>query len=184
MQLRDNGLGYSPITLVMHWIVAALLLSIIGLGIAIPQIGDEARRVDLEQLQNLLGTLLFLVSIYRLWARVTSYQPLPVGTPHPIEVIVSRSVAVAMALAMVLLPIAVWLYRSAAGVAIELPGGFSIPALIGPSQPVKDVVGILFNIGATAFLAGLGLHIFGALKSHFVLKNDVLKRMFGKHVEL
>lgn len=184
MQLRDNGLGFSPITLVMHWFVAALLFAIVGLGIAIPQIGDEARRVDLGQVQNLLGTVLFVVSIYRFWARVTSYHPLPVGTPNPMEVIISRSVAVALALAMVLLPIAVWLYRSAAGVPIDLPGGFSIPVLVGPNESVKNVVGVLFNIGATAFLAGLGLHIFGACKNHFVLKNDAVKRMLGKHVEL
>ena len=31
---------------------------------------------------------------------------------------------------------------------------------------------------------GLALHIFGACKNHFVLKNDALKRMLGKRVEL
>ena len=69
MQLRDNGLRFSPITIVLHWLVAALLFSILGLGVAIAQSPGEAR---LMQLQNMLGTLLFLVSIYRFWARVTS----------------------------------------------------------------------------------------------------------------
>lgn len=184
MQLRDNGLGFSPITLVMHWLVAALLFAIIALGIAISLAGDPANRVALTQVQNLLGAVLFLVSIYRFWARITSFHPLPVGTPAPVEVIISRSVAVALALAMVLLPIAVWLYRSAAGVPIELPGGFFIPSLIAPNESVKQVVHVLFNIGATAFIAGLGLHIFGACKNHFMLKNDAVKRMLGKHVEL
>jgi cytochrome b561 len=43
---------------------------------------------------------------------------------------------------------------------------------------------VLFDIGAWAFLAGLALHVFGALKNHFLLKNNTLKRMLGKHVEL
>lgn len=184
MQLRDNGLRFSLITIALHWLVAALLLSIIGLGIAIFSglAGEQA--AAMERLQNLLGTALFVISVYRFWARVTSWHPLPVGTPNPIEVIVSRSVAVALALAMVLLPIAIWLSRSAAGQVISLPGGLAIPMLIEPNATVKDVVDVLFNIGATAFLAGLALHMFGACKNHFFLKNAALKRMLGKHVEL
>jgi cytochrome b561 len=56
--------------------------------------------------------------------------------------------------------------------------------LIRPNEQVKAVVDVLFNIGATAFLAGLALHLFGAFKNHFVLKNLALRRMLGKQVEL
>ena len=184
MQVRDNGLRFSPITIALHWLVAVLLFSIVGLGIAISQTVDAAQRLGLTQLQNLLGAVLFLVSLYRFWARITSYHPLPVGTPNPVEVIVSRSIAVGLALAMVLLPVAAWLSRSAAGEVTGLPGGIVIPALIDPNVQVQRVIDVLFNIGATAFAAGLALHIFGALKNHLVLKNDALKRMSGKHVEL
>ncbi|MEM5447649.1 cytochrome b [Paraburkholderia guartelaensis] len=184
MQMRDNGLGFSPITIALHWVVAALLLSIAGCGIALMFTADDAQRLGLAHTQNLLGTVLFVVSIYRLWARLSSYHPLPVGTPNPVEVIVSRSVAVGLALAMVLLPVAVWLSRAAAGVAVELPWGLAIPTLIEPSVAVQRVVDILFDIGATAFMLGFALHLFGALKNHFALGNDALKRMLGKHVEL
>lgn len=184
MKLRDNGLGFSPITIMLHWLVAVLLFSIIAFGVVISQTVDGTQKAELAHIQNLLGTVLFLISIYRFWARISSYHPLPVGTPNPVEVIVSRSVAVALALAMVLLPIAAWLYKSAAGIEIGLPGGFAIPVLIEPNEQVRRVVEVLFNIGATAFLAGLALHIFGAIKNHFILKNDAVKRMLGKHVEL
>ena len=184
MQLRDNGLRFSPITIALHWIVAALLISILMLGIGIALASDDAARTELARVQNLLGAVLFLISLYRFWARVSSYHPLPVGTPNPMEVIISRSVAVGLALAMVLLPIAAWLSKSAGGEVIGLPGGFAIPAITPPNAQVKLVVDVLFKIGATAFLAGLALHMFGAFKSHFLLKNDALKRMLGKHVEL
>lgn len=184
MQLRDNGLRFSPITIVMHWVVAALLFSILGLGLAIALVSDDTTRSSLAAVQNLLGLLLFLVSIYRFWARVTSFHPLPVGTPNPVEVIASRSVATALALAMVLLPIAIWMSRAAVGEAVHLPGGFALPTLVAPNETLHAVVGVLFNIGATAFTLGLALHLFGAFKNHFVLKNPALKRMLGEHVEL
>jgi superoxide oxidase len=184
MQLRDNGLRFSPITIALHWLVAVLMFSVVGLDIAISQTVGPALKLELSQVQNLFGTVLFLVSIYRFWARISSWHPLPVGSPNPVEVIVSRSVAAALALAMVLLPIAAWLSRSAGGEATGLPGGIVIPALIAPSVEAQRVFDILFNIGATAFGLGLALHIFGALKNHLVLKNDALRRMMGKHVEL
>ncbi|SIT37317.1 Cytochrome B561 [Paraburkholderia piptadeniae] len=179
-QVRDNGLGFSPITIVLHWVVAALVLSIIAIQIALSVSPDSG----LTKVLNLLGTILFPVSAYRFWARITSYHPLPVGTPNPVEVIVSRSVATALALAMVLLPIAAWLSKSAAGLPIELPGGWFIPALISPDHQAARIFDILFKIGATPFVIGLALHIFGACKNHLVLKNDALKRMLGKRVEL
>ncbi|MEJ5060200.1 MULTISPECIES: cytochrome b [unclassified Pseudomonas] len=184
MQLRDNGLRFSPITVALHWVVAFSLLAIFGLQLLIGQASSEALRMELGRVQNLLGLILFLVSIYRFWARITSYHPLPVGTPNPIEVIISRSVAVSLALAMVLLPIAVWASRSAAGEVVQLPGGLWIPTLLPTNATLKNVVDVLFNFGASAFLAGLALHLFGAVKNHFLLKNNTLKRMLGKHVEL
>jgi cytochrome b561 len=184
MQLRDNGLRFSPITVALHWVVAFSLLAIFGLQLLIDIAASEALQLQLGRLQNLVGLVLFLVSIYRFWARITSYHPLPVGTPNPIEVIISRSVAVSLALAMVLLPIAVWASRCAAGEVVELPGGWWIPSILPVNESLKHVVDVLFNIGASAFLAGLALHIFGAVKNHFLLKNNTLKRMLGKHVEL
>ncbi|MEI5995972.1 cytochrome b/b6 domain-containing protein [Paraburkholderia bengalensis] len=179
-QLRDNGLGFSRITIALHWIVALLVLSIIAIEIA----RSIAPGAELTRVLNLLGAILFPVSAYRFWARVTSWHPLPVGTPNPVEVIVSRSVAAALALAMVLLPVAAWLEKSAAGLPIELPGGWCIPAVLPTSPQAAHVFDVLFRIGATPFLLGLALHIFGACKNHFVLKNDALKRMLGKRVEL
>jgi cytochrome b561 len=184
MQLKDNGLRFSPITVALHWVVAFSLLAIFALQLVIGHASGEGLRMEASRVQNLLGLILFLVSIYRFWARITSYHPLPVGTPNPIEVIISRSVAVSLALAMVLLPVAVWASRAAAGEVLQLPGGWWIPSLLPANPTLKHVVDVLFDIGASAFLAGLALHVFGAVKNHFLLRNNTLKRMLGKHVEL
>ena len=184
MQWRDNGLGFSPVTIVLHWMVAALLVAILGLEIVMAAAPDRAADTGLAEVQNLLGLVLFLVSIYRFYARITSFHPLPVGTPNPVEVIIGRSVAAALALAMVLLPAAVWLSRAAGGAAVVLPGGHALPRLIDPAPGLKALVDTLFAIGGAAFLAGLALHLFGARKSHVVLKTPAVQRMLGKHVEL
>ncbi|MEX5669410.1 cytochrome B, partial [Pseudomonas neuropathica] len=89
-----------PITVVLHWIVAFSLLSILCLQGFIAHASDQALRMEFIRLQNLIGLMLLQVSIYRFWPRVTAYHPMPEGTTKPIEVISSRYVAVAHALAM------------------------------------------------------------------------------------
>ncbi|MBP0632172.1 MULTISPECIES: cytochrome b/b6 domain-containing protein [unclassified Cupriavidus] len=184
MQMRDTGLGFSPITIGLHWLIAAAVAVMVWLGLSAGQTDAGAAKAELVAMHSTLGTALFAVAAYRLWARLTSYHPLPVGTPNPIEVMISRSVAVALALAPVLLPLDGWLAMSAAGDVVRLPGGIALPAIVAPNPEVEYFARLLHKIGAYAFLAGLALHIFGAMKNHFVLKNDTLKRMLGKRVEL
>lgn len=182
MQIRDTGLKFSPITIVLHWVSLLGLIALLVLELAINDVPETSMK--LVEFQNFIGLLVFLVATYRLRARIKNYHPLPVGTPNPIEVIISRSVAFALVLATVLLPIAIWGSRAADGVPVFLPGGLALPMVFSPNPTLKLVVDILFNIGSTAFLAGLALHMFGACKNHFILKNDALKRMLGKQVEL
>jgi cytochrome b561 len=156
----------------------------VWLGLSAGQLDDGAEKAALLRTHGMLGMTILAVSIYRLWARLSSWHPLPIGSPNPIEVIIGRSVAVALALATVLLPLDGWLAISAAGKVVTLPGGIAMPPLVAPNADVEHVAKLLHKIGAYAFLAGLALHIFGAVKHHFILKNDTLKRMLGKHVEL
>lgn len=184
MQLRDNGLGFSPITIVLHWVAAAAVVTIIILQLYISNAGDTMWIAELKRVRNTLGLLLFFVSCYRLWARLSTFHPLPVGSPNPLEVIISRSVAVSLTLACVLLPVAAWLSMSADAEAVELLGGSCLPALLDKDEGARKVFDTLFLIGAAPFIAGLALHLFGVCKNHFVLKNDTLLRMLGKEVEL
>ncbi|MCK9689426.1 cytochrome b [Scleromatobacter humisilvae] len=184
MQARDNGLGFSPITIVLHWVAAFVVVSLVLLQLVIVNADDALSLVEFKQLRNTLGLLLGLMSCYRFWARLSSFHPLPLGTPNPVELIVSRVVAISLTLACVLLPIDAWLSMSASGEAVELVGGYVLPAPLAEDAGVRRVLDSLFVIGLVPFLGGLALHVFGACKSHFILKNDSLRRMLGKHVEL
>jgi superoxide oxidase len=91
-------LRLSPVTIVLHWVVALLIVAIVIIEV----VPAATYNAEIVRLGNLLGVVLFLVSIYRFWARIASDHPLSVGTPNTVEVIVGQSVAVGMALAMVL----------------------------------------------------------------------------------
>lgn len=184
MQLHDTGLRFSPLTLVLHWTVAAAVLALLGLGFAAARLGEGPAKLTLLGLHGSIGLCVFVLSLYRLWARLTFYHPLPVGAVSPIELIVGRSLAVALVIGTVVLPLLGWIALSAAGTRLRWFGLITVAPLIDPAPGWAGVAGLLHSLGAYAFAAALALHVFGALRHHVVNKDDTLRRMLGKQVEL
>lgn len=56
---------------------------------------------------------------------------------------------------------------------------FSFPSLIELDEIAMQWVGDIHNYGATILMVLVGLHLFAALKHHFVDKDSILKRMLG-----
>lgn len=184
MQLHDTGLRFSPLTLLLHWTVAAAVLALLGLGFAAARLEEGPAKLALLGLHGSVGLCVFALSLYRLWARWSFHHPLPVGAVSPIELIVSRSLAVALIVATVLLPLLGWIALSAAGTQLWLFGGIALAPLVDPAPAWARGAGWLHSLGAYAFAAALALHAFGALRHHVVNKDDTLRRMLGKQVEL
>jgi cytochrome b561 len=74
-------------------------------------------------------------------------------------------------------PITGWILSSASNFPVSYFGLFTLPNLVAPDKQLAstmhEVHETLFNILAAFAL----LHIAAALKHHFVLKDDVLRRM-------
>ena len=184
MQLRDTGLGFGIVTIVLHWIGAMLIVAVLSLGLTAGRMDGGADKLRLLALHGSMGLIIFVLSAYRLGARARFHHPLPVGTASPIEMILGRSVALGLLVATLLLPVAGWIAMSAAGAGVTFFDVVALPAALGRDRDVETVAKLLHRLGAYAFMTGLALHIFGALKHHFVLRDDTLKRMLGKQVEL
>lgn len=184
MQLHDTGLRFSPLTLFLHWTVAAAVLALLGLGFAAARLEQGPGKLALLGWHGSVGLCVFVLSLYRLWARLRFHHPLPVGAVSPIELIVSRSLAVALIVATVVLPLLGCLALSAAGTKLWLFGWIALAPLVDPAPGWARVAGLLHSLGAYAFTAGLALHVYGAIQHHVVKKDDTLRRMLGKQVEL
>ncbi|MDD5334995.1 MAG: cytochrome b/b6 domain-containing protein [Rhodoferax sp.] len=184
MQLHDTGLRFSPLTLFLHWAVAAAVLALLGLGLAAARLEPGPAKLALLGWHGSIGLSVLLLSLYRLWARLRFHHPLPVGAVSPIELIVSRSLAIALIAATLVLPLLGWTALSAAGTQLRLFGGVALTPLVDPAPGLAGVARLLHSLGAYAFAAALALHVYGALRHHIVNKDDTLRRMLGKQVEL
>lgn len=173
MRTRDTGLHYGLVTITCHWIGAVLMLAFITATF----VASDAAGRDLAMGLGLLTAPLYA---FRLYWRLTNYNPAPLGGTNPAQVLVGQGVVLGMLLAGVVLPILFWAKEAGGGAQVH---AFTLPLPSYAAEP-WSLLTPLFWLGVTAFLLGFGLHLFGVYTHQFVLKDETLNRLLGKAVKL
>jgi cytochrome b561 len=123
-----------------------------------------------------LGITVLLLALARLaWKLVN--RPYPA----PLEVVWQRKAAAAghglLYLLILLQPITGWIMASAAGSPVSLFGWVSFPPLVGKDHDLHETFEEVHEIAFYVLLVAAVVHIAAALYHHFVLKDNVLRRM-------
>ena len=177
MGLRNTTSRWGIVAQSLHWIIVALVITQIVLariGHGLP-LGMEKLAV-LARHKSVGITILGLVVIRLLW-RWMNPTPLLPDTLKPYERVLAKFTHAAA------LPVAV---RDAdhrldhvvgAQFSSELVRLVQLPDFVAPNRPLYDAMHETHEILALMLVLTALLHIAAALKHHFVLKDDVLRRM-------
>lgn len=180
MQWRNTRTGYGLVAISLHWVVA---LSVIGLAIL------GLWMVDLSYYSpwyrsapfwhKSIGLAVFAVMLFRLLWRC--FNPRPAHLPNHSGWERSLAAVVHMLLYLLLLVIVLsgYLISTATGQGISFFGWFDVPALVSGLPAQADRAGSVHYWVAMAVLVLAGLHALGALKHHFIDRDDTLRRMLG-----
>jgi len=181
--LTNSTARFGGVAKAFHWLVAALILTMIPLGVVAqywPYDTSEAlaTKATLFSIHKTLGLVTFAVALARiLWALI---QPRPVLLPNESrwQSFAAEAVHWSLYAALVLVPLTGWIHHAAStGFApICWPFGQTLP-FVPQSQPVADAFGGLHFAFVIVLVVSLALHIGGALKHHVVEKDATLKRM-------
>ncbi|CAM5776948.1 cytochrome b [Labrys miyagiensis] len=172
---RWSGVGQA-----LHWLCAALILFMLGLGLYMVEwVDDPARKFDLYQLHKTTGAFVFLLMAIRaLWRLFTVAPALPQTMPRH-EQILSRIVHLLLYGLIFGVLIAGYVYVSASTLPlpIELPGGYHVPNLVAPDYALSETMKVLHHRLAFVLMALVGLHILAALKHRLWDRDEVLQSM-------
>ena len=171
-----NDLRYPLAARLLHWIMAALILTMIGIGLAM--IDSLATwRLEGMKVHQVGRVSVLILAILRLAFRLTyKAPPLPKELPSFQARIAHGSHMLLYAL-MFAVPLAGWLMQSAAGLPIALPGGLILPSLLDVDLGAYGVLRICHRLLAWSLLGLILLHIAGALHHAMVRRDGLLKRM-------
>lgn len=171
-----NDLRYPIAARFLHWVMAALILTMIGIGLAMID-GLAIWRLAGLRLHQLGGVTVLILAALRLAFRSTyKAPPLPNNVPSFQAKMAHASHFLLYAL-MFAVPLAGWLMQSAAGIPITLPGGFILPSLLNENLSAYGVLRICHGLLAWSLLGLILLHIAGALHHAMVRRDGLLKRM-------
>lgn len=166
----------------LHWSVAIFMLGMLPLGI----IMKYTEWYAVYDLHKSLGILGFLIILPRVIWRLQQGWPAPLNTRVMWEQRLAKAVHWFLLLGTVLMPICGLMASGGSGHGFGVFGLTLIPenhSLTNPGQvvPYNEVVAsmgyALHQWLGFSMVAVIALHVAGALKHHFVYKDDTLKRM-------
>lgn len=181
--VRNTRVAYGVVAQLLHWVTAALILSLIPLGLYMSGLPattapEVAQKSWLYSLHKTLGVSVLLVSLIRIGWAIVQPRPQLLNADRSLESMAAHTVHWTLYGTIILMPLTGWLYHSATeGFApIWWPFGQDLPLV--PKPPwLAELAQTAHFFTAILLILSLCLHMGGAIK-HAVLDRDAtLRRM-------
>lgn len=169
--------GYTLTARVLHWVTAALVLTMVPIGVAMANADFGKAQDTLYHLHRSIGVLVLPVVIIRLvWRFLQPPPPLPDDIPV-IQQLAAHMTHWALYALLIVQPIVGWIATSAYRAPILFFWLFEVPPIWPVDQPFSEQAFALHRGIGIAIVLLLCAHIGGALFHHFIRKDRVLMRM-------
>lgn len=170
----------SNTTVILHWLVAAGLVGMIGFGLWISALPRGPEKTAVIPIHKSFGMIVLLLLVIRMWWRLRRGFPPPVAPLASWEQQLSRIVH----WALLILPIVM----VASGIVRSLAYARGIDVFAIPVIPrvleernlaLNEFAGAIHDGTALVLLSLIAIHVAGALRHHFIKQDDTLRRMLG-----
>lgn len=179
---------YTKVAIILHWLIAAMLVSLVFVGWWMEDLSAAARagEVSFDQVRAVYnwhktaGILVLVLSLARLGWRFTHPVPALPATMKPWEALAARAAHIGFYVVMLGMPLIGWAMVSNSSLPTRLFNleGVNLPGLPVPdSEALQDILGSAHSAGGWVILVLLALHAGAALKHHFLDRDGVLNRM-------
>lgn len=178
MRIYNTPDDYGLISKLLHWLIAAAMIGLIGVGWYMVRLSDEDvlywRLLDLHEAVGM--GLLVLVPLKAMWM-IVSPNPRFLPTLAPWERCLATAVRWLFIFAMLAIPLSGFLFVATNGEAVKLYDLITIPNIGSPGKATRDLLSDVHYYASYGCAALVGLHVLAALKHHFLDANRSLRRM-------
>lgn len=179
MALKNTNTTYGSITRILHGLVFILVTAMLIVGSFMDGLQNKALKGMVIGWHKQLGMLVLIIAILFIIWSLLNIKPgysakMPAWEGH-----LARFVHFCIYVLLVAMPLSGWMFSTAGGRPPRILNQFDLPMpWIPVSTPLKKIGFEIHSIFAWALFALLVLHLLGALKHHFIDRNNVLMRMF------
>ena len=181
MTFRNTNRSWGSLTKALHWVIVILIINQWVIGERAEDLKGLAKLQALSLHKSFGMTILMLAIIRLLWRWMNQVPDLTAET-KPWERVLAKISHVLLYALIFAMPLTGWMMSSARNFSVSWFKLFQFPDLVAPAEQtfhqMQDLHHLLFKVLVAVAL----LHAAGALKHHFIDRNDVLKRMlpFGR----
>ena len=184
MIFRNTRARWGAVSQLLHWLIVALIAVQVTLGL----IGLELplgmdKLATLARHKSIGITLLALAALRLLWRWMNPVPVLP-GNLRPYERLLAHFTHASLYALLFALPLTGWIMSSARGFPVSWFNLVQLPNPVSKSDTLYHAMVEVHAVLAVSLGVILALHVAAALKHHFVLKDDTLRRMLPARASL
>lgn len=173
---------YQVPAVLLHWVMAALLLGLVGLGLYMTGLPFSPQRLKFYNWHKWAGIVALTLAAARLAYRLLRPPPpLPAAleTAMPAwQRLAYLAVHIGLYALFFVVPLLGWAYSSSTGIPVVLFGLLRLPDFVPIDSALTGALKQAHHLAAYALVVLVLLHVGAALKHHFVDNDGLLRRMW------
>ncbi len=190
MQLRNSETRFGLVAVFLHWLIALLFVAMIAIGLTMTSLAlTHPLTFPLYQIHKSIGVTIFGLVGLRLFWRASGTVPPPPEDLTAFERAAARLTHWGLYAILIAMPLTGWVIVSASplGIPTILYGLVKLPHIgfisARPDKAaIEDVASTVHEVLAWCGIALVALHAGAALRHHFWLKDNVMRRMLPSKV--
>lgn len=181
MQIRNSYERYGLVAITIHWLVAMVVIGLFALGywmVGLTYYDDWYKQAP--DIHRSVGILLLMLMVLRVIWRLINITPKPLPSHKRWEVASAHAAHSLLYLMLFVAMASGYLISTADGSAIDVFGWFAVPSVTGQIKGLEDTAGTVHYWSTWAIVALAAVHAAGALKHHWLDRDQTLRRMLGR----
>jgi cytochrome b561 len=177
MSIRNTPARWGHVAQFLHWLIVVLIIAQVILANMAEDLPIGMKKLAMFARHKSVGITILCLAVIRLLWRWANPTPLLPTTLKPYERVLAGFTHFGLYLLLFAMPLTGWMMTSARGFPVSWFGFFQLPDFVPKNQALYDAMKETHDTLALALYAIVFLHVAAALKHHFLLKDDVLRRM-------
>jgi cytochrome b561 len=179
IQFRNSPDTWGAVTRGLHWLIAVLILAQFVIGSVAEEMKLTPTKLDLFVWHKSIGVTILVLAVLRLLWRLANRPPAPpAGMPDWERKLAAFAHWVLYALIFAV-PLSGWWISDASKVPFKAYFLVPMPDFIPTDRALQEAAAEVHEVLTMTLLVVVIAHLAAALRHHFVLHDDVLRRMLG-----
>ena len=182
MSVRNSTRSWGSLSKALHWIIVLLIINQWVIGMRADSLPLGLAKLQALAWHKSFGITILGLAVVRLAWRWMNPVPDLSAETRPWERVLAKISHVLLYALIFAMPLSGWTMSSARSFPVSWFGWLQLPDLVKPDPQLYERLKELHETLFIVLVAVAVLHVAGALKHHFIDRNDVLRRMlpFGR----